>query len=251
MASTKRFQKIVDLLAKKYEVEGKKGELTELRDPFQVGAWYILGQHSKRNGQARAFEALRRAKGVTAGQLLDIAPEKLAQICQQAGPYDDSRARDLYAYADAIEEKCGKDFAKYFKKPLAEVRKFLEGDLKKPRAFADLMLMHAGFPVFALNTRVARVATRLGFGKMKSEKDFEKVYKDVQKNLEIQCGKDAEFMIRAHGLLFRLGTDTCHSLAPACYNCPLVKECEYVKKHPVKPREPAEAMQGSRYRPQA
>ena len=33
MPALKRLQQLVELLAKKYEVEGKKGELTELRDP--------------------------------------------------------------------------------------------------------------------------------------------------------------------------------------------------------------------------
>src|SRR3954464_10499366 len=126
MAAAKRLQKIVDTLAKRYEVEGKKGELTELRDPFLLGAWYVLGQHSKRNGQARAYEALRRAKGINPGQLLDILPEKLATICQIAGPYEEPRAKDLYAYADQIEEKCGQEFGKLFKKPIADARKYLE-----------------------------------------------------------------------------------------------------------------------------
>jgi len=184
MATGKRLQNLIELLAKKYEVDGKKGELTDIRDPFLLGAWHILGQHSKRNGQFRAFEALRRAKGITPGQLLDLLPEKLANICQQAGPYEDARAKNLYAYADEIEEKCGQDFGKIFKKPLPEARKYLEGDLKKPRSFADLMLMYAGFPIFAMDPKVARVLTRVGYGKMKSDKDFDKGYKDLQKLVE-------------------------------------------------------------------
>ena len=240
MAAAKRLQKIVDLLAKRYEAEGKKGELTELRDPFLLGAWYVLGQHSKRNGQGRAYEALRRAKGLTPGQLLDILPEKLHTICQIAGPYEDARGRELYAYADAIEEKCGQDFSKIFKKSIPEARKFLEGDLKMSRAFADFLFMYTGTPIFAVDTRIARVATRLGMGKMKNEKMIDdKSYPVVQKALEAEGPKDADFMIRAHGLLHRHGADVCHAVKPNCETCPLVKECAYVKKHPIVPRDPA------------
>ena len=240
MAASKRLLKIVEALAKRYEIEGKKGELTDLRDPFLLGAWYVLGQHSKRNGQARAYEALRRAKGLTPGQLLDIAPEKLNTVCQIAGPYEDARAREIYAYADAIEEKCGQDFGKIFKKSASAARTFLENELKMPRAFADFLFMYTGTATFALDIRIARVASRLGIGKLKSDKVLDdKSYLVVQKALEDECPKKADFMIRAHGLLHRLGADVCHATAPHCEVCPLVKECAYVKKHPIVPKEPA------------
>jgi len=241
MPAGKRLHKIVEVLAKRCEADGKKSELTELRDPFVLGAWLILGQHAKRNGQARAYEALRRAKGTSPGMLLDLAADKLALICQMAGPYEDARAKDLYAYADSIEEKCGQDFGRVFKKPLAEARKFLETDLRKPHAFADFLLLYGGgFPVFPVETRVARVVTRLGLAKAKSEKELDdKTYRALQKALESQGPRSAEWLTRAHGLLYQHGTDTCHATAPACERCPLAGECLYVKKHP--PPKPAGA----------
>ena len=233
MPALKRLQQLVELLAKKYEVEGKKGELTELRDPFLVGTWLIIGEHSKKNGQMRAHEALRRAKGITPGQLLDIAPEKLNTICQQAGPYEDQRAKKLYQFADDIEDKCGKDFAKIFAKPINDARAFLEKDLRLGRPFTDFLLMYTGYPVFALDMRVLRVLARLGYTKLKPEKDFEKAYKDVQKNIEAEIPKkNPDWNIRAHGLLNRLGADICVAIMPRCPLCPLLKECPYPKKHP-------------------
>ena len=240
MAAGKRLQKIVETLTARYEAEGKQAQLTDLRDPFQVGAWYILGQHAKRNGQARAYDALRRAKGVTPGQLLDISEEKLASIAQLAGPYEDARAKDLYAYADQIEEKCGQDFSKVFKSQ-AEARRFMETELKKPRPFVDLLLLYGGrFQVFPVDLRVARVATRLGFGKLKSEKELDdKSYRDLQKVLESESTRSADWLVRAHSVLHRHGADTCHALRPACDQCPLAKECPYLKKHPLPPKPAA------------
>lgn len=234
MPAGKRLQKIVEMLAKRYEVEGKKCELTDLRDPFLLGAWHILGEHAKRNGQTRAFEALRRAKGVTPGSLLDLAPDKLAAICQTAGPYEDARARNLYAYADSIEEKCGQDFGRVFKKPAAEVRRFVEGELRKPRPFADFLLLYGGrVTVFPVDARVARVAARLGFGRLKSERELDdKTYKAIQKALEGQSPKNAEWLIRAHSAFSQHGADTCHSSGPACERCPVAEDCPYVKKNP-------------------
>ncbi|MGD0091667.1 MAG: hypothetical protein ABSE73_17260 [Planctomycetota bacterium] len=244
MPAGKKLQKIVEALAKRYEAEGQKCELTDLRDPFLLGAWHILGQHAKRNGQARAYEALRRAKGTSPGALLDLAPDKLASICQIAGPYEDARAKEIYAYADAIEEKCGQDFAQVFKRPLAEARKFLEDELRKPRAFADFLLLYGGgFPVFPVDARVARMATRLGFGKMNSEKNpSDKTYKAIQKVLEREAPKDPEWLIRAHGLLCRLAMDTCYAPVPDCERCALKAECIYVKKNPP-PEKPAAGAQ--------
>ena len=240
MAAVKRLQKIVEALLPRYEVDGKKIELMDLRDPFQVGAWFILGQRAKRNGQPRAYDALRRAKGLTPGQLLDIPEEKLLNISQTAGPYEDARAKELYAYADRIEEKCGQDFKKVFKSA-NEARKFMEHELKKTREFIDFLLLYGGgFPVFPLDTHVARAAVRLGLGKLKAEKALdEKSYKDLQKALETEAGKNAEFMIRAHSALHRHGVDICHAASPACDQCPLTAECLYIKKHPFVPKTPA------------
>ena len=229
----KRLQTLVELLAKKYETEGRKGELTDLREPFLVGVWLILGEHSKKNGQQRAYEALRRAKGINPTQLLDILPEKLNSISQQAGPYEDARAKRLYQFADDIEDKCGQNFPKLFEKPIKEVRAFLEKELKLSLPFVDYILMCAGFPIFALDAKVVRVAARLGYTKVKFEKDFEKAYRDVQKNFEPEMvKKNPEWTIRAHGLLHRLGNDICIAGIPRCPSCPLIKECPYPKKHP-------------------
>jgi endonuclease III len=234
MPAGKRLRKIVDVLAKRYEAEGGKCELTDLRDPFLLGAWHILGQHAKRNGQPRAFEALRRAKGTTPGSLLDLAPDKLATICQTAGPYEDARAKELYAFADAIEEKCGQDFGKVFKKPLADARKFLERDLGKSRAFADFLLLYGGaFPVFPVDARVVRAAQRMGLVKIKSEKCADdKTYKAVQRVLESEAPKNAGWLIRAHSVFCRLAMDTCYATVPYCERCALRSECVFAKEHP-------------------
>jgi endonuclease III len=229
----KRLQTLVELLAKKYETEGRKGELTDLRDPFHVGCWLILGEHSKKNGQQRSYEALRRAKGITPGQLLDILPEKLNSICQQAGPYEDARAKRLYQFADDIEDKCGQNFAKIFEKPVKDARAFLEKELRLSLPFAEYLLMSAGYPLFALDAKIVRAAARLGYTKVKFEKDFEKGYRDVQKNFEPEAvKKNPEWTIRAFGLLHRLGNDLCIAATPRCPSCPLAKECPYPKKHP-------------------
>ena len=236
MPVAKRLQKIVETLNKRYEAEGKKYGLTDLRDPFLLGAWHILGRHAKRNGQARAFEALRRAKALSPGALLDLAPEKLAGICEMAGPYEDARARDLYAFADTIEEKCGQDFGKVFKKPVADARKFLETELRTPRPFADFLLLYGGgFLVFPMDSRMARVAMRLGFSRLKPEKELDdKARKALQKVLEKQAPRNAEGLMRTHGTLYQHGTDTCHATAPACERCAVIAECQYAKKNPPK-----------------
>ena len=172
---------------------------------------------------------------------MDLAPDKLASICQIAGPYEDARAKEIYAYADVIEEKCGQDFAKVFKRPLAEARKFLEEELGKPRVFADFLLLYGGgFPVFPVDARVARTAVRLGFGKMKPEKaGNERAYRAIQKVLEHEAPKNAEWLIRAHGLFCRLAMETCYASVPDCERCLLKAECVYVKKNP--PQEKPEA----------
>ncbi|MFH0939243.1 MAG: hypothetical protein V1899_08180 [Planctomycetota bacterium] len=234
MAIGKQLQKIVEILIAHYEVEGKNAELTSLRDPFQLGAWYILGQHAKRNSHVRAYDALRRAKGITPGQLLNIPEEKLTSIAKLAGPYEDACVKDLYAYADQIEEKCGQDFSQVFKSQ-AGARKFLETTLRKPRPFVDFLLLYGGrFQVFPVDFRVARVVTRLGFGKMKSPKEMDKksCY-DLQEILESESIKDTDWLIRAHSVLYRYGADTCHDVRPVCKQCPLTQECLYLKKHPL------------------
>src|SRR5262249_5065082 len=143
---------------------------------------------------------------------------------------------DLYAFADEIEEKCGQDFNKVFKSA-NDARKFLEVELRRTRAFTDFVLMVGGkFPIFAVDLPVARAAARLGFGKMKDDKEYDKAYKDIQKALEAEAPKgDVEWMIRTHGLLHRHGTDLCKT-HPSCDGCPLFDECPWVKKNPPPPK---------------
>ena len=217
----KRLQTLIELLAKKYETEGRKGELTDLRDPFQVGCWQILGEHSKKNGQQRSYEALRRAKGITPGQLLDSLPEKLNSIAQQAGPYEDARAKRLYQFADDIEDKCGQNFAKIFEKPLKDARAFLEKrTAADTAAFAGshLLMSAAGYPVFALDFKIVRAAARLGYTKVQIRgRISRRPTGDVQKNFEPELvKKDPEWSIRAFGLLHRLGHDLCIAGVPRC-----------------------------------
>jgi endonuclease III len=237
MPVSKRTQKIISQLAKRFEAEEKKGELTDQRDPFLVGAFLILGEHAKRNGQARAFDALRRAKGLTPGRLLDLPEEKLKTISQTAGPYDDQRSKRLYDFADDIEDLCGQDFAKIFKKPAAEVRKFLQGEMKLSNAFIDFLLMYTGFPIVAVDICVARSAARLGYVKLKNVRSLdEKSYKDVQKTLEGEFPvKDTEELLRVHGLFHRLGREICHAKNPSCLSCPANGDCPYFEKNPIKP----------------
>jgi endonuclease III len=242
MAAAKRLRSIVEALLPRYEADGKKIELTDLTDPFQLGTWFILGQRAKRNGQARAYDALRRAKGLTPGQLLEIPEDKLLSIAQIAGPYEDARAKELYAFADRIEELCGQDFKKAFKTERG-ARKFLENEMQKPREFIDFLLLYGGgFTVFPLDASVFRVAVRLGFGKLKTEKTPDaKAYAALQKLLEAEVANDPKFMIRAHSALHRHGIDTCHAAFPACDQCPLTAECVYLKKHPLPPKAAAPA----------
>ena len=237
MVIGERLQKIVEILIARYEVDGKKAELTNLSDPFQLGAWYILGQHAKHNNQARAYDLLRRAKGVTPGQLLSITEEKLTRIAKLAGPYEDDCAKELYAFADRIEEKCGQDFSKMFESQTG-ASKFLKTELNKTQSFVDFMLLYGGrFQVFPLDNRIARVVTRLGFGKMQSAEELtEKSYRDLQKILEAESIKNADWLIRAHSVLRRHGADICRAACPACDQCPLINECLYVKKHPPAPK---------------
>jgi endonuclease III len=227
-----RFEKLVDLMKAAYvEVE----LLPTNNDPFALICWFVVGRRSKHRGRERAFEALRRAKGLTPGGLLSVTPEKLKQVCSQAGPYDDERAEELLHLADAVEEKCGADFAATLKKNKGPAFvKLLTEEMSLARDVADFarlfILAEVAWP---LTPRARRILTRLGYRPETAASNGDPLqarncaYDSIIAQVSAEWIDDPEWLKSAYILFQKHGEDVCYTANPACDRCVLKTECAY------------------------
>lgn len=228
-----RLEKIVGLLAKAYEEEDPT---TEQEDPFILTCWFLLGRRSKPNGRRRAFEALRRAKGFTPDGLLSMKPEKLSQVCAQAGPYEDKRGQELLGFADKVEEQCGSAglAAKLNKTKKDKRREFLSGKMGLPRDVVDFILLYVfGEKTLPLTARFRRILLRLGYepdGVKKPTDPLrvkELIYEGLYAKVAAEWKPDAAWLRTTAHLFQRHGEEVCFPAGPACNRCPLLNECTY------------------------
>ena len=78
-----------------------------------------------------------------------------------------------------------------------------------------------GLPTIAVDTHVFRVSNRLGIAKGKN-------VLQVEKNLEKNIPDN--FKMHAHHWLIILGRYTCLARSPKCFECKVIKYCNYKKK---------------------
>ena len=90
------------------------------------------------------------------------------------------------------------------------------------RKTANVVLNNAfGQPTIGVDTHVFRVSNRLGIAKGKNVLQVEK---KLEKNIP------DNFKMHAHHWLIILGRYTCLARSPKCFECKVIKYCDYKKK---------------------
>ena len=101
-------------------------------------------------------------------------------------------------------------------------REILQSLLGVGRKTANVVLNNAfGQPTIGVDTHVFRVSNRLGIA---TGKNVLQVEKKLEKNIP------DNFKMHAHHWLIILGRYTCLARSPKCFECKVIKYCDYKKK---------------------
>jgi len=196
-------------------------------DAFVLFVWEILSNHSTPKKRDAALHTLRRHGALTQDSMWRASPTKLAASVALAGPYRDQRLLALRKGVDVFRHNTG--LPSLIKGPVPAAMKALRG---LPKMTGDSgayrMLLFAGdHAVLPVDARVARVATRLGYGEKLA--DFGKTARSVRQAAAAELSDSVNAYRGAYVYLDHHGAATCTESDPHCDACPLFADCPYAR----------------------
>jgi endonuclease-3 len=192
------------------------------RDPFTLFVWEALSVHATPRRRDAALTALRHARALTPDAMARAPKAKLEAAVAQAGPYLEQRLRALRAGVDRFRRS--PELAETIRGPLAAARRALKGLPQMGEGGAYRMLLFAAdHAVLPVDARVARVATRLGYGA--ADRQFSRTARSVRDAVAAELSGTPDDFRRAYLYLSHHGAATCTEADPHCAVCPLIEEC--------------------------
>jgi endonuclease III len=196
-------------------------------DPFALFVWQVLFNHSTPKKRDAAVAGLKRLGALTPEGMWNAAPKALADCVHRAGPYGEYRLMALRKGVEVFRRDA--DWAAVLAGPAPAALRRLK---VLPRMSGDgpayaMLLFAGGQAVLPVNARVARVATRLGFGQLAGA--FPKIAKSIRQAVapelsnRVSAYRDAYVYFEHHGVAMCTETD------PQCDECPLRKDCPYAQ----------------------
>jgi len=197
-------------------------------DAFVLFVWEILSHHSTSKKRDAALHGLKRYGALTPDSMWHASPAKLAASVALAGPYRDQRLLALRKGVDVFRQNS--ELPSTIKGPVpAAVRALKELPKMTGDSGAYRMLLFAGdHAVLPVDARVARVATRLGYGEKAA--DFTKTARSVRQAAAAELSDSVDAYRGAYVYLDHHGAATCTESDPHCADCPLRADCRYFKR---------------------
>ncbi len=192
------------------------------RDPFTLFVWEVLSVHSTAQKREAALAALKRIPALTPDAMWRAPHKKLQDSVALAGPYAENRLRALRTGVDMFRRAPSLSAA--IRGPLHAARRALKGLPQMGEGGAYRMLLFAAdHRVLPVDARVARTATRLGYGEV--HKDFPKTARAVRDALAPELADSLEAFRRTFLYLSHHGATTCTERDPHCGVCPVLADC--------------------------
>ena len=193
-------------------------------DPFTLFVWEILSNHSTQKKRAAAMAALKKYGALTPDGMWNCAPRKIEKSIALAGPYTAQRIQGLKKGIEAFRRN--PDLSSAIKGPMPGALRALKGIPLMGEGGGYRMLLFPGEqPVLPVDARVARVATRLGYGE-KSD-NFGKTAKSIREAVARQASTSLKTYREMYVYFEHHGTTTCTETDPRCGKCPLLKDCSF------------------------
>jgi len=169
-----------------------------------VGA-LLMQQTSWRNVEA-AIRNLKKARLLEVRALAETPMSVIRRHVRIAGLYRTKPAR-LRAFCRHLLDRSGGDLARYFARPMDEVR-------------ADLLAQDG---VFVVDAYTERVGGRIGLFRTGE-------YRTIQRYFEQRVPRDLATYQEYHALLVRHAKTLCRLVNPACAECPVQSLCDFGRR---------------------
>ena len=142
------------------------------RDPFALFVWEVMSVHATPRKRDAAIALLKRARALTPDAMWRLSQKTLEEIVLSAGPYLEQRMRALRTGVDMFRRT--PNLPEVIRGPAKTARRALKGMPQMGEGGAyRMMLFAADQAVLPVDSRVNRVARRLGYGQ--AHADFAKV----------------------------------------------------------------------------
>ena len=194
-------------------------------DAFALFVWEILSGHSTPRKRDAAFRALKRQRVLTPDAMWRASSKVLEASVALAGPFRDHRLMALRKGVDVFRRS--PTLATTIAGPLPAALRQLK---PLPRMGGEgsayrMLLFSANHAVMPVDARVARVATRLGYGE--SQRDLSKTARAIRQAVSADLAGAVDSYRRAYLYLEHHGATTCTEKDPECDACPLLSDCPY------------------------
>ena len=191
------------------------------RTRFETIVGAILTQNTSWGNAAKAIQALRRERLLSAKKLLAVPEARLARIIAPAR-FQNVKARRLRHFLLWFESTYGSSLRRMFTTPLPRLREELLSVNGIGPETADSILLYAGdLPTFVVDAYTRRVLSRHGLV------GADATYDEMKDLFERRLEPDATLYNEYHALIVAVGSRFCGT-KPRCDECPL---------RPMLPRE--------------
>jgi len=190
------------------------------RDQFKHLIMTVLSQNTSEANCIRAYNGLKAKFEVTPEVLANARETDIREAIRSGGLYN-VKAKRIKEVSKAVQEKFQGNLAEILALPKEEAReKFMELPGIGPKT-ADVLLTtrHGYSQVFVVDTHMDRIAKRLGL--VKPDAKYEAIQKALQSFIPWDKGE------RVGGLFWLLAKYTCRAQNPRCYECPIIRICDY------------------------
>ncbi|MFP4106363.1 MAG: endonuclease III domain-containing protein [Phycisphaerae bacterium] len=183
--------------------------------PLEVCVGAILTQNTNWRNVEKAIENLRGADMLQLRALVEIPPERLAELIKPAG-YFRRKAGRLQNFCRAVWDSWGEDLTGFLDRPVYDLRE----DLIRVRGIgaetADSIILYAAKkPTFVVDTYTARI---LGRHELIYPEDG---YMEIKEVFEGNLPEDIDLYNDYHAQLVMVGKTYCRPGNPKCQQCPL------------------------------
>ena len=192
------------------------------RDPFALFVWEVMSVHATPRKRDAAIALLKRARALTPDAMWRLSQKKLEEIVLSCGPYLEQRMRALRTGVDMFRRT--PNLPEVIRGPAKTARRALKGMPQMGEGGAyRMMLFAADQAVLPVDSRVNRVARRLGYGQ--ADVDFAKAARAIRAAVATELPATADAYRRAYLYLSHHGAATCTETNPRCPICPLLRTC--------------------------
>ncbi len=194
-------------------------------DPFALFVWQVLFNHSTAKKRDAAVAGLKRLSALTPEGMRNAPQKALADCVHSAGPFGEYRLMALRKGVEVFRRDS--DWPAVLVGPVPAALRRLK---VLPRMSGDgpaysMLLFAGGQAVLPVNARVARVATRLGYGELSNT--FPKIAKSIRPATAPELGDRVNAYRDAYVYFEHHGATTCAETDPDCDACPLKSDCPF------------------------